>query len=782
MSALAHAAPAGAAQAEAEHGRARAAPGAERLSVRVAAFFALGALASLEYATLLTRIPTGRILGVAAIASAGGALIAASAARRLPYGLSTPLRVLLLLAMLALSLLLIGVPAHDLRPGGWGRLERGVAHGVEALEAWLWPYRGADRWARLSVLMVIPAALTTSASVLFWPAARSWGRSVAALAVLLALYITGLANATGPASGFQGAALLLLIVAWLWAPTLAPANVGRAGLWLVACSAGALALAPALSSSRPWIDYRHWDPTPAALASSFQWDELYGPLPWSRSSQTVFTVSARRRPTLRVTSLDRFDGLRFLRSTQPPGQRRFDVGRPKRRAWYTRATFSVDALRSGLLVSAGGAPLAVRWLSRGGPALQAEADGTTLLSSVPAAGSAYQLVAYEPRPSAAEMRAAPRVFPLEYLPYVHFELPGPSASAFKRPDLAAEARARYTPFAHRVESSPYGPMFALARGLAAGARSNFEAVERIEHYLSSNYTYDENVPQARYPLEAFLFQQRRGYCQQFSGAMTLMLRMLGIPARVGVGFKPEVFDPGTGTWRVRALDAHAWVEVFFPGIGWVSFDPTPPRPANANASASSLLPKGSLLGSGHDGAGSPARVARSRIPRAAAAGGPGAVALAALALAGLAGAWLLLTCLAARRRLRRGLRGDCAGAIEELRFALARLRYPATRATTLHQLESQLADARARDAARYLASLRELRFGAARSEPPERRGRAALRRALAARSGRLGRVRALLALPPGGSRAAAGAHGARIRDRLSWLPPRVRGNPVGLRD
>ena len=58
--------------------------------------------------------------------------------------------------------------------------------------------------------------------------------------------------------------------------------------------------------------------------------------------------------------------------------------------------------------------------------------------------------------------------------------------------------------------------------------------------------------------------------------MALMLRMAGIPARVSTGFAPGSLNADTGEWRVRDLDAHSWVEVSFPDIGWVPFDPTPP--------------------------------------------------------------------------------------------------------------------------------------------------------------------------------------------------------------
>ena len=103
----------------------------------------------------------------------------------------------------------------------------------------------------------------------------------------------------------------------------------------------------------------------------------------------------------------------------------------------------------------------------------------------------------------------------------------------------------------------------------------YDAVKAVEDHLQSGFTYSERPPSREYPLEAFLFEDKIGYCQQFSGAMALMLRMSGIPARVVSGFSPGSLNRDTGEFRVRDLDAHSWVEVYFADIGWVTFDPTP---------------------------------------------------------------------------------------------------------------------------------------------------------------------------------------------------------------
>ena len=84
------------------------------------------------------------------------------------------------------------------------------------------------------------------------------------------------------------------------------------------------------------------------------------------------------------------------------------------------------------------------------------------------------------------------------------------------------------------------------------------------------------APDRKCPCAFFLGEGKNGYCQMFSGSMATILRMLGIPARVAEGFTPGKLDPRSRRFVVTDRDAHAWVEVYFPGAGWVAFDPTGP--------------------------------------------------------------------------------------------------------------------------------------------------------------------------------------------------------------
>jgi len=119
----------------------------------------------------------------------------------------------------------------------------------------------------------------------------------------------------------------------------------------------------------------------------------------------------------------------------------------------------------------------------------------------------------------------------------------------------------------------------LARRIVTDANANnpYDQAKAIETYLRQNMTYNEQIPAPPAgvdPVEWFLFTQQEGYCTYYATSMVAMLRSLGIPARMAAGFAQGDYDPSLGQYVVRERDAHTWVEVFFPGYGWVEFEPT----------------------------------------------------------------------------------------------------------------------------------------------------------------------------------------------------------------
>jgi protein-glutamine gamma-glutamyltransferase len=118
---------------------------------------------------------------------------------------------------------------------------------------------------------------------------------------------------------------------------------------------------------------------------------------------------------------------------------------------------------------------------------------------------------------------------------------------------------------------------ALAASLVAGSANRLSAVNAVENYLRTNEKYNLNSPEpadGEDAVDDFLFVSHQGFCEQFATAAVIMLRSQGIPARFVTGYVDgdTTVDPGERVFRDS--DAHAWVQVFYPGVGWVNSDPT----------------------------------------------------------------------------------------------------------------------------------------------------------------------------------------------------------------
>ena len=119
----------------------------------------------------------------------------------------------------------------------------------------------------------------------------------------------------------------------------------------------------------------------------------------------------------------------------------------------------------------------------------------------------------------------------------------------------------------------------LARELTAGASTPFDKAIALQDYLKS-FPYDQKIPPPPFDsdgVDHFLFTTQRGYSDYFGSALTVLLRSIDVPARLVAGYAPGDWDPDQKAIVVRDLHSHAWTEVYFPGYGWVEFEPTPGR-------------------------------------------------------------------------------------------------------------------------------------------------------------------------------------------------------------
>ena len=117
----------------------------------------------------------------------------------------------------------------------------------------------------------------------------------------------------------------------------------------------------------------------------------------------------------------------------------------------------------------------------------------------------------------------------------------------------------------------------LARQVTANQPTPFLKAWAIERYLASTYGYTLQLPTVspKDPIADFLFVRKKGHCEYFASSMVVMLRTLDIPSRIVNGFRGGEYNDVTDSYIVRAKDAHSWVEAYFPGYGWYTFDPTP---------------------------------------------------------------------------------------------------------------------------------------------------------------------------------------------------------------
>ncbi len=324
----------------------------------------------------------------------------------------------------------------------------------------------------------------------------------------------------------------------------------------------------------------------------------------------------------------------------------------------------------------------------------------------------------------------------------------------------------------------YIPLEQDAIAVAGKARTPYAAAIDLESWFRSRggfrYTDHPSVFGPA-PLVGFVAETRAGYCQYFAGAMALMLRYLGVPARVAVGFSSGSYDAKTGVWTVTDHDAHAWVEVWFRGYGWLPFDPTPstgrPELGELSAPYSSASRGFDLRRAGVTPAGPGANVVAQAAhrhgetgpsPSAAASSGGGSSAASTsqhtslltllLLVVAAAVALIVLTKLAMRqaRYLTRDPRCVAAACRRELADYLLDQRIEAARSATLHELGALVRRELAVDPDPFVAAATAARFGRPEGAGPAardaRRELRSLVRRVRSRLGVRDRLRGLLSL------------------------------------
>ena len=565
------------------------------------AAIALGVLA-VAWAGLYEDVGAGRLLLLCLL----GALptLAALAPRARPVAIAAAGLVALPMALaLATRGPVWSLIAFD--GAAWSAVASIVPDGLAAGSDASLPVSPADAPALVALL---DAALVAMAAAAAW-------QIVVRRRPVLGLVIVGVGLAyrwtvEPPASGVMAGALALAaLTAVLALSTQSPGSAARPlrhlggalvlGGLAVAVAAG-LGTGPAKAGD-PWWAWKEWDigaPASESAGGGLDLRQSYGTLDWPAEPRVAFSVATDRARPLRAVSLAEFDGVAFTLG-EPGASEALPVRDgaivvPDAGLAGTAVTQDVTLVgASSPVVVASGRPERII----GGFTGAADLVGDAIRVATPLQpGDEYRVRTRIPQPRPADL--------VEARTYEPFAVPEDSTRL--RPsywgvpvDVPLWGGGGEQP--DDALLGPYAEVRTLTRRVVGDAATPYAAVNRIEAYLRGDYVYDEQPPfptslpddwpggrsAGSPPLVDFLLNSRRGFCQHFAGSMAVMLRTVGIPARVAVGYTGGTFDSGTGRYRVLDRDAHSWVEVWFDGHGWLPFDPTPGRSAPNPASVSS---------------------------------------------------------------------------------------------------------------------------------------------------------------------------------------------------
>jgi transglutaminase-like putative cysteine protease len=388
-------------------------------------------------------------------------------------------------------------------------------------------------WARTSGEALVPGGL-----LYVFVAALGYDRSRIGLTVVLVVAAV-LAGAALRALHRAGTETVLTPspARRAWA---VPGAIGCAAL--VAVTAGLVGPRVPGAEDEPWVDTR---------GRSGGVTEVVSPLVDIRtrlvnqSNLELFRVGATEPSYWRVTSLPQFDGLTFSLPDRPLVRADGALSPARTDAAEIRQEVEIVEL-GGQLIPAAADPVA----ADGSPSLRWNPDTATLVvvGEPVERGDRFTIVSLSPRVSPDRLAAATSIAVPDG---IHLELPA------DLPPVVTET----------------------ARTVTAGATSGYAEALALQSFFRDGFTYSTEVQSGHGndAMEVFL-RDRVGYCEQFATAFAAMARTIGLPSRVAVGYTYGLQTPD-GRYSVLGKNAHAWPEVWFDGIGWVPFEPTPGRGA-----------------------------------------------------------------------------------------------------------------------------------------------------------------------------------------------------------
>ena len=521
-----------------------------------------------------------------------------------------------------------------------------------------------------------------------------------------------------------------------------------------------------VAASQPWMNWETFGEVPHL---TFAWNQND---PGEFDPQTDATVMRVKSPVAsywRANALDTFDGMTWFNS-EAIGEDRVplsrsgssyelppDVQEPPGRLVIEK--FSVEAVSTDYLF-VGGSPRSVR-IDSSTP-LYFTAERALAADSPLGPGFTYAVEAWVPTVTQADLESSDRSYPFDYTGK-YTALPFPSLDDLG--DVSPQDTWTAT-VAGLPGLEEWSGLYALDQEIVGEASTPYEITLAVRDYLSTYYVYSLEPPEtdSRSPYAAFLFETKTGYCQHFAGAMATLLRFNGIPARVAVGFAAG--DRGKDDmFVVTRTDAHAWVEVYFSGFGWLPFDPTPgrtvpgrsdpspsptasgavpPNSPNPSPSPRSASPSPSMSArdrSATDRSGSQTGKAAGKNDWLLPGGALGAVVVGLVA-------WPTARVLRRRRALRRGDRETrLRTAVEQLYLELGDWDIAIPESQTLDETSRFLRESLDIDAEEIVLRLQAVLYGGRAATLADTADVVALRRAIRRRlREQRGRVQAILAL------------------------------------
>jgi transglutaminase-like putative cysteine protease len=344
-----------------------------------------------------------------------------------------------------------------------------------------------------------------------------------------------------------------------------------------------------------FLRWQGWDPydrpdTPVGVR--YVWNSHYQGIHFPEKKTVVFKIKvsgSQRSLFWRATTLSDYTGNGWQESLDLSASEQTDQvdaaglpGEAHEQDNWVEQEVTVEALRDNHLVASA---QPVRWEPPDNADVAHQNGDIVILPRALHRGQRYTVWSYVPRVSPPQLAQAGTKYPESVERYLQTIQGGGEVTPFGTPNrddlmhvfFEATHDDDFLMQANR-------PLYDVAREVVEEAATPYAATIALEAWFrrEGGFRYDETPPTASLdqdvpPLVAFVTDTRRGYCQHYAGAMTLMLRFLGIPARVAAGFTSGTYDEDQKEWTVTDHNAHDWVEVYFPGYGWMPFDPTPGR-------------------------------------------------------------------------------------------------------------------------------------------------------------------------------------------------------------